>query len=598
MSQNLNYTGTIAKNVSKHPKTVEVHLSVVKGEWQFGTGKTTKDCYMYKDENQIHTGSIPGPLIIANKGDTIFVKVRNKLGMDTTVHWHGIESNANMDGSNISQDPIKNNEFFTYKFQVNEIGFTWYHSHVNTREQVERGLHGGIYVRDPNEQEVLQSVGVPVEEHVFMLDDVLLDNDGQHQTFNPEDPNEKATQTFNGRIGNHLLVNGKVRPNHKMVAGTAQYWRIVNVANSTFMRLAIDNPNIKVWRISGDSGLIENPIEITVPQKHDLPQFEIINPVYGLNIGFDNTNVSEGIMLTPGERAGLLVYVSNDACYETSYLKWFDAWRGRHIIDVSKSVLPFDDPNDGLIEPKPLLRLNIRKNRHHKKNKCDDDNFYLPKNMTAIESVDVLDREPKTLLFNFGHGPVNPETGAVAFFATTKIKNPSLPPPAAGPIPFAKLTSADAHSVMVGDNVFVRVQNFTRGWHNYHQHGFTFQLVQYELYRPGKPVEVIPAQYLENKDSILVPGRPTEAIGSKTVALLRSSISEVGREGKILAFPQEDDDVPIVQKKVHRNTQGTMDNVNYPQYQTDFRSNGFLAHCHILEHSGAGMMGVIKVYPK
>src|SRR6266540_5969555 len=38
----------------------------------------------------VGNGQYPGPIILANKGDRIVVKVINKLGVGSTIHWHGM----------------------------------------------------------------------------------------------------------------------------------------------------------------------------------------------------------------------------------------------------------------------------------------------------------------------------------------------------------------------------------------------------------------------------------------------------------------------------------------------------------------------------
>ena len=43
-------------------------------------------------------GSIPGPLLRWREGDTVTLRVRNRLPQDTSIHWHGILLLANMDG--------------------------------------------------------------------------------------------------------------------------------------------------------------------------------------------------------------------------------------------------------------------------------------------------------------------------------------------------------------------------------------------------------------------------------------------------------------------------------------------------------------------
>ena len=66
------------------------------------------------------------------------------------------------------------------------------------------------------------------------------------------------------------------------------------------------------------------------------------------------------------------------------------------------------------------------------------------------------------------------------------------------------------------------------------------------------------------------------------------------RVSKVFACPKDginDDTTPIVQQPVYRNN---LDDSNGCS-QYDYRSNGWLTHCHILDHSAAGMMSVIMV---
>ena len=43
-------------------------------------------------------GGIPGPLLRWREGDTVTLRVRNRLKDSTSIHWHGILLPANMDG--------------------------------------------------------------------------------------------------------------------------------------------------------------------------------------------------------------------------------------------------------------------------------------------------------------------------------------------------------------------------------------------------------------------------------------------------------------------------------------------------------------------
>lgn len=74
-------------------------------------------------------GQFPGPLIEANYGDPIRVKVTNKLHDEgTSMHWHGfLQTGMNqMDGvPGVSQCPIAPNDTMTYEFRAELYGSAW-----------------------------------------------------------------------------------------------------------------------------------------------------------------------------------------------------------------------------------------------------------------------------------------------------------------------------------------------------------------------------------------------------------------------------------------------------------------------------------------
>ena len=102
-------------------------------------------------------GSIPGPTLRWRAGDTVTLRVHNRLAEDTSIHWHGIILPFQMDGvPGISFKGIPPGETFTYRFKVAQtgtpIGTYWYHSHSGMQEQ--RGMYGAIIIdpatgRDP-----------------------------------------------------------------------------------------------------------------------------------------------------------------------------------------------------------------------------------------------------------------------------------------------------------------------------------------------------------------------------------------------------------------------------------------------------------------
>jgi CopA family copper-resistance protein len=90
-------------------------------------------------------GQLPAPLLRWRQGDTVSLRVRNRLKVTSSIHWHGIVLPADMDGvPGLSFEGIPAGGEYTYRFTVNQSGTYWYHSHSRFQEQT--GLLGPIVV--------------------------------------------------------------------------------------------------------------------------------------------------------------------------------------------------------------------------------------------------------------------------------------------------------------------------------------------------------------------------------------------------------------------------------------------------------------------
>ncbi|UTW06532.1 copper resistance system multicopper oxidase [Pseudomonas benzenivorans] len=99
-------------------------------------------------------GSLPGPILHWREGDTVTLRVRNRLSEDTSIHWHGIILPANMDGvPGLSFHGIAPDGMYEYRFKVQQNGTYWYHSHSGLQEQA--GVYGAIVI-DAKEPEPFQ----------------------------------------------------------------------------------------------------------------------------------------------------------------------------------------------------------------------------------------------------------------------------------------------------------------------------------------------------------------------------------------------------------------------------------------------------------
>ncbi|CAB3829757.1 Copper resistance protein A [Achromobacter mucicolens] len=110
-------------------------------------------------------GTLPAPTLRWKEGDTVTLRVTNRLKEDTSIHWHGILLPTGMDGvPGLSFPGIRPGETFDYQFQVRQSGTYWYHSHSGFQEQT--GLYGAIVI-DPERPDPVSAD----RDHVVLLSD-------------------------------------------------------------------------------------------------------------------------------------------------------------------------------------------------------------------------------------------------------------------------------------------------------------------------------------------------------------------------------------------------------------------------------------------
>ena len=110
-------------------------------------------------------GSLPGPTLRMREGDTVTLRVTNRLRETTSIHWHGILLPYQMDGvPGVSFAGVAPGETFTYRFTLWQSGTYWYHAHAGMQELI--GLYGALIV-EPRGGETLRAE----RDHVLLLSD-------------------------------------------------------------------------------------------------------------------------------------------------------------------------------------------------------------------------------------------------------------------------------------------------------------------------------------------------------------------------------------------------------------------------------------------
>jgi FtsP/CotA-like multicopper oxidase with cupredoxin domain len=611
-----------ADDVNPDPNIVEVHLTAAETTIKTARGMKTK-AWAYN-------GQVPGPLIEANVGDTLIVHLTNNLPEGTSIHWHGVELPAEMDGSHLSQLEVPPGETYTYKYKVLNPATHWYHPHFRTNEQIDLGLAGPLILRDPAEDAALAEAGIDrTNELTLMLDDMLLDDktnqpvafasaqlelDPAERMLSPE---EIALQIMNGREGNILLTNGKQTPSLKVRNGVAQRWRIVNVANGRFMRVSI--PGHKMYRIGGDGGLLKEAIEIE--------PIELVSDPDDPGNLISDPDPSKGLLLAPSERADI-VFVPHKADEKSVFLEWHDYKRGRHDFGTDENGFITglgDDEQDGKKPAIKMMRIKILEgpSSQNVMNNMPSD-FHLPSPLPRSEHSPLVDIRGEVDLQNSGEGIPNntgkalpvffghmqPEAdGAVTFFSAVENRDGLLDairaktadaenaagaeipgmvgPPPFMPRPFAVVNNDVALPAKIGDVLFWDAVNFTGAEHPLHAHGFFFQPIETLVVHLGDAENGIPSSIkritypLEYKDSIRLPAR-TGALGrSWTITRLAVRFDDSHR----MTSPFD-----LIRTNEQLAAFGGMPGGTGTGTGSIGDSGGWLFHCHINEHSDQGMM--------
>ena len=611
-----------AEDVNPDPSIVEVYLTAEVTTAEFMDGvQTTVWAY---------NGQVPGPRIEANVGDTLIVHLTNNLPVGTSIHWHGVELPAEMDGSNISQLEVPPGETITYEYKVLNPATHWYHPHFTTNEQIDLGLAGPLIFHDANEDAGLQTAGLPVNtELVLMLDDMLLDDEtGQPVKFATAQleldegdrtltQREIAAQIMNGREGNVLLVNGKELPSVTLRRGLPQRWRIINVANGRFMRLSI--PGHTMYRIGGDGGLIEDAIAI--------PPIEMVDDLDNPGESISDPDLSVGLLLTPSERADI-IWIPNGQPGEELYLEWHDHERGRHSITTDPdngNVIGLGHvEDDGKQPPKRLMRIELVGDT------VEDLALDLPSPLprsTDSPLVDIRglvdlddygagvpDDTGQALPVFFGHAAPD-SSGAITMFVAVQNRDGLLDairaqtalvagaggaevpggvgPPPFEPRPFPAADNTVALPVTIGDLRFWEVVNFTAADHPFHPHAFFFQPIETLKVHLGDAANNIPSSIetvtypLEYKDSIRLPARPGGLGRSWTITRLAVRFDDSHR----LASP-----LGLVRSNAQLAASGKVPGGTGTGLPSIGDSGGWVFHCHTNEHPVRGMMSFYNLF--
>ena len=237
-------------------------LDARSGSRDFGHGRT--DTWGFN-------GDYLGPTLRATRGEEVVVNVHNGLGVDTSVHWHGMHLPARMDGG--PHQAIPPGATWSPIWRINQPAATlWYHPHPHgeTETQVYKGLAGMFILDDP----ATSNAALP---HQYGIDDVPVMVQDKRFTGNGQFDQSPRFGSDVGVLGDTLLVNGTVGP-YLDVRTERVRLRLLNASTARIY----------------DFGFADDR------------RFALVGTDGGLLATADETS---HVMLSPGERAEIVVTV-------------------------------------------------------------------------------------------------------------------------------------------------------------------------------------------------------------------------------------------------------------------------------------------------
>jgi FtsP/CotA-like multicopper oxidase with cupredoxin domain len=221
-------------------------------------------------------GSYPSPTIRLARGGTLAVRLANRLGESTNVHWHGLTAPAEVDGfpTDLVAPGAARDVFFPV---LERAGTYWYHPHPDgrTARQVYRGMAGFVIVEDPGEE----SLGLPAGERdvPLLLQDRRSTADGS-LAYSPT-----MMDVMSGYLGDAALVNGTPEA-FLSVSATRYRLRLLNGANARVFRLGFSDG--RTFHVIGtDGGLLESPVPAVAADLAAGERIEILADFSGMSAG-------------------------------------------------------------------------------------------------------------------------------------------------------------------------------------------------------------------------------------------------------------------------------------------------------------------------
>ena len=222
-------------------------LTMAPGETDLGRDEPTRTWGV--------NGSYLGPTLRAARGEEVLVNVTNRLGEESTLHWHGMHLPARMDGG--PHQVVADGTTWSPTWRIDQPAATlWYHPHLHgsTAEHVYRGLAGMFILDEPS------GTSGPALPSEYGVDDVpVIVQDKRFDGSQLDTSGSLFSST--GLLGDDVLVNGTPGPYLEVTTERVRL-RLLNASNARVYNFHLDDD--RPYDLVGtDGGLLPAPVPLT-----------------------------------------------------------------------------------------------------------------------------------------------------------------------------------------------------------------------------------------------------------------------------------------------------------------------------------------------
>ena len=201
-----------------------------------------------------YNGLAPGPILRLREGRSVTVDVFNESKTPELVHWHGLYSPSEVDGSAEEGTPmVLPGEMRRYSFVPRPAGTRWYHSHVSAGRDLKRatytGQFGFLYI-EPKEDPGAYDAEVFLALHGW---DPILSSQGEEGNL------EVIYRMYS--MNSHALGSGepvRVKEGQKIL------FRILNASATEQHRVSLPGHSFRILSLDGNAVAAPREVDVIV----------------------------------------------------------------------------------------------------------------------------------------------------------------------------------------------------------------------------------------------------------------------------------------------------------------------------------------------